>query len=448
MILIIIVLYAVVILPAQDIEIRQVDTRPLLFHGEMDIYFSVYNADSAVLDSGDFTVTEESAGQLSILSFDQAPNLEEGIDFLLLVDNSGSMYEEIYQGRSRISQAKTALGFFLEQIDDEKDQVAVYAFNTSLEELAPFGTSAADIRRSLSALEEPSSEMAYTELYNSLTEAVNFFPKTSGRRAVIVLSDGENYSFFERGGTSHPEWGEAVPLPEEVISLFHRNGATIDGINLADDKDLHLSEICEATGGQFHDVRTTEAISGVYTAIKDAISNEYRITVNAPPLSDSVGRIELEFNGGNDSRFIFVPLVFGGASDLSFLFPLALLLLGLAGAGLLYYLKFDGPVKSPQIQSLNSHQTIPLNEGGATVIGASRDADYTLSGNPGVDYEHATIIHNEKTDIFTLVSKKSLRVNNRKTKKRVLTPGDVVQIEGNTIIFDVPVTQISEKGSH
>jgi len=73
-----------------------------------------------------------------------------------------------------------------------------------------------------------------------------------------------------------------------------------------------------------------------------------------------------------------------------------------------------------------------------TVIGASQDADFTMAGSPGVEAEHATIVHDENAATFVLVSKRPVRVNNRKVRKRRLTPGDIIQIEGSTIIFDAP----------
>jgi hypothetical protein len=115
------------------------------------------------------------------------------------------------------------------------------------------------------------------------------------------------------------------------------------------------------------------------------------------------------------------------------------MLIGLAGIGVLYFIPFEKPVKNAQIQSLESNQRTILNND-VTVIGASTGADYTIAGNPGIDAEHATIVHNAETDVFTLVSQRAVRVNNKKVKNRTLTPGDVIRIEGATIIFDAPET--------
>jgi len=262
------------------------------------------------------------------------------------------MYEESYEGSQRITQAKLALGSFLDQVDDSKDRVAVYSFNTMLKELAPFGTDIPDIHRSLSSIEEPGPGMSYTELYHSLKDVTKAFPRSSGRRAVIVLSDGENYSLFEYADTEHEEWGDTLIDPDEIVHSYYEAGITIDGINLSDDMDANLADICRESGGKFHDVRTTEAISGVYSDVREKITNEYQITVKAPPMQSSSGEIEIQYKGSQDSRILVVPTLFGGVSDLPVLIPLIILLCGLAGAGLLYYIPFEKPVKSAQIRAL------------------------------------------------------------------------------------------------
>lgn len=429
---------AVLPLSAGEIQISQADTGRLLFKGEIDIYFSLTGTGEEEVSAEDFSVSDKSTGALEIIDLKKGPNKEAGIDFILLLDNSGSMYEESYQGSLRITQAKLALNSFLDQIEESGDRAALYAFNTSIEELAPFGTPIPKIRRSLSDLKQPASEEAYTELYNSLTEVSKSFPRSTGRRAVIVLSDGENYSLFSHGGKVSARWGTAVATPDEIVTTFLQTGITIDGINISDSMDQNLNSICAESGGKFHNVRSTSEISGVYTDIREKITNEYMLRVKAPPLENNIGEISLEYKDSSDNRLLLVPVLFGASS---LLLPLVLLFLiaGIGGIAALYFIPFEKPVKNAQIQSLDSNQKTILNSD-TTVIGASAEAHHTIAGNPGIDAQHATIMQDEKTGEFTIVSRKSVWVNNRKVKNRALTPGDVIRIEGSTIIFDAPET--------
>ncbi len=426
-------------LGAQELEISEVDTNRLLFKGEIDIYFT----SPKTVSEDQISVSEKNLGPLEIKAFNSKPNLESGIDFILLIDNSGSMYEESYQGSSRSSQAILALNTFLDKIESTPDRAAVYAFNTDLQQIAPLGSDIAEIRRNLSVLKQPEPEMAYTELYNSLKDITRLFPNKTGRRAVIVLSDGENFSVYKQTETENPRWGQLVTEPSEVVTAFNEAGITLDGINISDKMDRSLKSICIESGGKFHDVRSTGDISRVYGKIRDKILSEYRVTVTAPPVKTSMGEIVLEARGLEDSRTFMVPVLFGGKNNLSAIFLLILLILGLGGIAALYLLQFEKPVKAPQIQSLGAAGKTIL-ESGSTIIGSSRDADMTIAGNPGIDAQHATIINDEASGKFTLVSEKTVRVNNRKVNKKDLKPGDVIRIEGTTIIFDAPENKTNE----
>ena len=335
------------------------------------------------------------------------------------------MYEETYQGSARISQAKLALESFLRQLDPKKDRAALYAFGTELEELAPLGTEISDIHRSLASVARPRAEMAYTELYRALGETAGSFPPESRRRAVIVLSDGENFPADGSG-----------PSAEEVILAFHRNGVTLDGISIADEKDPLLSGICESSGGVFHEVRSTAGIEAVYSEVRERITGEYLLKVKAPHFRENSEEIVLSFGELSDSRTILLPLLFGGGNPGTTLI-LALLAAGIAGLAALFFFPFDKPVKAAQIQTLDRNQRTIL-AGEATVIGSSRDAGHTIVGNPGIEAEAATILHDAEKGSYTLVGRRDLTVNNRKVRKKELSPGDVIRIEGSTIIFDAP----------
>lgn len=418
---------------SQKVEIRQINTSRTLINGELDIYLSAAGTPA----EEDFTVSESSSGRLEVTSFSRTANRDAGIDFILVIDNSGSMHEESYQGSKRINQAKIALNYFLDQLNSSKDRVAVYSFNTKLKEIAGFDSAPSEKRKSISALRKPEAEQAYTELYNSLIETAAFFPETGRRRAVIVLSDGENFSIYGQTGNKHPDWGTKNPLPEEVTAVFNNAGISVDGINIADNRDTSLEHICDSTGGNFYDVRSTEDLGRVYTEIREKILDEIHLTVAAPALKTSSGKIVIEYLGSEDSRQILLPLLFGGAKILNPAVLFIILLAGLAGAALLYFISFEHPARNAQIQSLDTAQRTILNDG-ATIIGSDKEADHTIAGNPGIDARHATIVFDGKTDTYILISEKPVYVNNRKVKNKKLKEGDVIRIENSTVFFDKP----------
>jgi Ca-activated chloride channel family protein len=90
----------------------------------------------------------------------------------------------------------------------------------------------------------------------------------------------------------------------------------------------------------------------------------------------------------------------------------------------------------PGYRTKVSSSTIPLTQE-KTVIGGGERADLTISGLPSLKPEHATIMYDEKSGDYTLAGEGNITVNNRRVSgNRKLRDGDVVNIEGTTIVFD------------
>jgi hypothetical protein len=69
-----------------------------------------------------------------------------------------------------------------------------------------------------------------------------------------------------------------------------------------------------------------------------------------------------------------------------------------------------------------------------TIIGNSSEADIKAASNAGKD--KATIVYDEKEDLYTLVAWGDATVNNKVVKKKNLESGDVININGVTMVFD------------
>ena len=116
---------------------------------------------------------------------------------------------------------------------------------------------------------------------------------------------------------------------------------------------------------------------------------------------------------------------------LAFLFP-----------WLLSKIKFQQESHKPLLEILNSGtaesvtKVFNLNDN-KTVIGGSKYADMTIMGGlTKVKEKHATVIYDKKRNKYTLVSDGDVKVNNKNVQTRVLESGDVLNVEGTTIIFD------------
>jgi Ca-activated chloride channel family protein len=109
---------------------------------------------------------------------DQAP-----ISAALLFDTSGSM-----QVASKLDAAHQTAQHILSWLQPGKDEVAVYAFDSTLREVQGFTRDEALVRQSLGRVEEP---FGLTSLHDAIAETARRVAARGGsHRGVVVLTDG------------------------------------------------------------------------------------------------------------------------------------------------------------------------------------------------------------------------------------------------------------------
>jgi len=425
-------------LAAQSIQVTQVDTGDLLVRGTIDAYVSVTGPASAVTAAEAWSALEigpDGERPLDVVEVRAGANEEAGIDFLLLVDNSGSMYDPVLRGERRIDHARRALSGFLQSVGGSRDRVALGAFNTYLYPLAPLGASSGELMRSLDRLEEPPAETAYTELYQAMDRLLEQFVTSSGRKAVIVLSDGENYPFARHAGVAHPVWGDETVTPDEVIDRYIADEVSLYAISFADVPDPNLARIADSTGGALFEASDAAELSGVYASIRDAIRGEVLVRISVPSASTVERNVTVSYGEASDDAEYLAPLLLGAPAPFPWLVALAILLAtGGAIAGL-HFVSLERPANRAEIQTIGAGRTLALQED-VTVIGSAPDAGVSLAGTRGVDRHHATVVHDAASGSYTLVADHPVRVNNSLAKRRRLKPGDVITVEDVTLVFD------------
>ncbi len=439
------------IISAQNITITQLDSSELLTSSRIDCYLSITDNQGKPLEDVRTNLirmeheTEEGMNTVEILDI-QRNNLSEGeTAFLLVLDNSGSMYEPVGDGiaGNRMDHAKRAVKEFLGSLDEQNTRVGLAVFNTKYMLLVEPGSDITVIEEALERIEKPDSENAYTELYYSISQAAWDMARYRGRKAIVLLSDGENYPYFTMSGKLHPDFGETLYSPDNGLGPLKREGITLYGINFSTEKDKSLASISIESGGTMYEAITDEELSGVYDRIKNRIEKEYRVTIRAPLVFLGSPEISAEYEGSDDTKSYYArPLMGTPEKDYLFL-SLMILLLSFVIWVILMLIRFEKPANQAELSMLPlgagkpAQRTIALTSQ-MTVIGGSAKADFTVAGIPSLKESHATIVQDEKAGTFTLVSDEDVRVNNRMTKKRKLKPGDVINIEGATIVFDAP----------
>ena len=353
----------------------------------------------------------------------------------------------------RITAAREAVRTFLASMTNPADQVGLVDFNTFYHVLSRPSAERERIAGLLDGIDRPTPDQAYTELYASLASASREFAGIGGRKAIIVLSDGENYPYAEHSGKSHPVTGSRITAYTDAILACQQEGVTVYGISFGPEKDRNLQAITVETGGKLFDAADARELSSAYETIRRQVAGEYLLTYRAglAPAERTHVRVEVDAAGARAAatRFYFASTVLGlPMTRLTplLLVPLAVAVLLLVVLTLLKLERRPGPASLEVLQTMvgrPSTRVLPL-AGAKTVIGATRAADLTISGAPQVQDKHATILYDPREKRYTVVGAGDILVNNQPVRTRKLESGDVIDVGGATIVFDQPK---EEKGA-
>ncbi len=207
------------------------------------------------LGRDDFVVREDGE-KMPIRRFERVENLP--IYAGILLDTSLSMEE-------RLSEAEEAALYFFQRVLEEDDRACLITFNDQPYLAVPFTGSVEILAGGLSGLIADGE----TALWDSLIYALYYFGGTKGKRALIVLSDGED-------SQSEYEF-------EEALEFSQRAGVAIYTIGLAiSTRDMNarsrLSRLARETGGESFFIETAAGLKRVYEQIEEEVRSQYLLT--------------------------------------------------------------------------------------------------------------------------------------------------------------------------
>ena len=457
---IIIVLAIAAALPADDVTVSGADSRFLAVSGEVDIYAVVTGPDGEMktdLDAGDFRLLDAPAGMafgdegLTISGFSAAGERRDGVSFLLLIDDSASMYRTAAgdptddTGEMRAAMARTEAQRFLQDIGSSLDRAGLAEFGTRYRVLAGPRTDRASVNSELEVHEEPVTEEAYTELYAAIAESAATMAAQKGRRIVILFSDGVNFAYAEKRGEPHPEYGMRSWNPDDALRALREEAVTLYAVRFGPDRDEALASVARATGGLVFDVDGESELEGLYGQIRKRILSEYRLSYRPRPTGAAETRVGLELTSGSTrgeltylSGFMMGrPAAFGRV-----LLTLLALPVGALVLWILYRLKTADRPGEASLGRLRPRpgesMTVVLSEG-QTVIAPSPGGSGTVIASAGElpAASGATIVVEKGKDgKWRASGKEGVTVNNRKTDSTVLEDGDVIRAGEELIVFD------------
>ena len=216
------------------------------------------------LESRDFTILEDGARQ-DITYFNR---MSLPIALSLLIDTSASMEQ-------RLTIAQDAAIGFAKKLRPQ-DLAQVVDFDTRVEVLQGFTADTTALETAIRNTQAGGSTAMFNALYISLKELAKIRPRTEDdvhRRAVVVLSDGEDTS--------------SLVTYDEVLDLAKRSATTIYAIGLQSrdnglskgfkEAEYVLRQLATETGGRAFFPQRAEDLAGIYGVIADELASQYVI---------------------------------------------------------------------------------------------------------------------------------------------------------------------------
>ena len=270
---------------APQIRITQVDNSKF---PNVTVYVSVTNAAGEPVGIDPSTIEIYENGQL-MQPMDIQGGGEVGeesipVTTMLVMDISGSMDKN-----DKLSAAKAAAKSYVNQMQSG-DQAGLIAYDTQVYTIQPLTSDIATLNSAIDGLQTGSD----TAMYNALTEAEKALEGVSGRKTIIVLTDGLD--------------NKSQSTAEDVIAGIGESGLTISAIGFGDVStvgqtglnEVALKSLADQTGGIYGFATDSEALKGLYQQQSRVLQSEHLITYVSPSiLRDGVNRnLTVSLTGG------------------------------------------------------------------------------------------------------------------------------------------------------
>ena len=215
------------------------------------------------LTADSFTVLENGNEQL-LRRLERITDLP--INAGIVLDTSTSMTEEL-------AEAEKAAQQFFERVLRPQDRAAVLVFNDTWDLKVPLTSRTEDLTSGLSGLVAEGE----TALYDSLVYALYYFSGLSGKRALVLLTDGEDSS-------SRYKY-------EDTLEFARRSGVAIYAIGLdltsrEFDVLAKLRRLASETGGNCYTVSRASELQAIYEKIEQELRTQYVLAYQS---SESTG---------------------------------------------------------------------------------------------------------------------------------------------------------------
>ncbi len=249
----------------------------------VELYTTVEGQAPAELTKEEFSVFEDGRPQ-QIVKFELVRDLP--ITIGVTIDTSGSMIESI-------GEAKRAAIDFLQSIITPKDQVFAVSFSNFPVLLMTRTSDVGAVAKAIDSLHA----VGNTALHDAVVTSLYYFRGVRGRRALVLLSDGEDTS-------STIQFKDALDYARRSGVVIYPIGLNI-GMTALGVRDK-LNNLAQTTGGRTFYISKAFELQTVYDQIEEELRSQYLIAYasDAPPDSNQFRIVEVKTKGKFKARTI------------------------------------------------------------------------------------------------------------------------------------------------
>lgn len=233
----------------------------------IELYIVVKDGDAIVRDlkQSDFEIFEDGVPR-TIETFEYAKNSPIAVG--IAVDTSGSMEESLLEVQ------KAAIGF-INTLFRENDTGFTLEFNRAPIMLSPLTGDKQKLTRSLTGVRAEQSTAFYDAVARSLYE----FQGVNGKRALVILTDGDDRSSSYDFATAL-EYAKRAGVAIYTIGFRVRDPQT----------KAKLTEFAKVSGGRAYFVNNADELKGAYKETELELRSQYVITYPRPISKTKVWR--------------------------------------------------------------------------------------------------------------------------------------------------------------
>lgn len=340
----------------------------------------------------------------------------EALSLAIVIDRSGSMAGE------KIRRAKESVLRFI-SLMEPGDRASLFSFSDEVAALEPLTGSQNILRKAVLSIQAGGN----TALYDAIGKGIESVQGLSGRKAVVVLTDG----IANRGTLDI----------DQAISSGVKGYVSVYTIGLGNDvRAARLERIAQETGGTYFYTPSVDGLAEIYDTISNRIRNEYVVTYLTGRREEYLRNVSLTLaTGQSAARTYFQPesSLFGAGTGLP-LWAFVVPLLSVAGLIALSLRKMDQQYGTAHLSLVRGRGTKKdIDIGPAATIGRDERNALGLFKDSGIAQRHAEvlkenghyIIEDKGTEAGTFVNKKRIKA------RQALEDGDVINVGQATIVF-------------